>query len=74
MDNTTDLLRETATRLFADHADTATLRAAEQGVWPEKAWAALEEAGLHRALVDEDAGGYGLPVADAIPPLRPGRP
>jgi acyl-CoA dehydrogenase len=70
MDNTAEMLRDTATKLFAEHTEATALRTAEQGVWPEKAWAAVEEAGLHRALVDEDAGGYGLPVADALSLLR----
>ena len=70
MDNTAEMLRDTATRLFADHTDAAALRAAEQGTWPARAWATVEEAGLHRALVDEDAGGYGLGVTDAFSLLR----
>ena len=45
MDNTAEMLRDTATRLFAEHTDATALRAAEQGAWPEKAWAAVEEAG-----------------------------
>ena len=70
MDNTAAMLRETASRIFADYTDAAALRAAEQGIWPQAAWVAVEEAGLHRALVDEDAGGYGLAVADALSLLR----
>ena len=70
MDNTTDMLRDTATKLFAEYTTATALREAEQGVWPAKAWAAVAEAGLHRALVDEDAGGYGLAVADSLSLLR----
>jgi acyl-CoA dehydrogenase len=69
MDNTTDLLRETATRLFQEHCEASALRAAEKA-FPKAAWDAIEEAGLHRALVPEDAGGYGVPVADALSLLR----
>jgi alkylation response protein AidB-like acyl-CoA dehydrogenase len=69
MDNTADLLRETATRLFQEYCDAPALRAAEKA-WPQDAWDAIEEAGLHRALVPEDAGGYGVPVADALSLLR----
>jgi acyl-CoA dehydrogenase len=69
MDTTTDLLRETATRLFQEHCEAPALRAAETA-WPQAAWDAVEEAGLHRALVPEDAGGYGVPVADALSLLR----
>ena len=69
MDTTTDLLRETATRLFQQHCEPAALRAAETA-FPQAAWDAVEEAGLHRALVPEEAGGYGVPVADALSLLR----
>ncbi len=70
MDTEGDMLRETADRLFAARCDSATLRAAEQGTWPAALWAAVEEAALHRALVPEEAGGFGLPVADALSLLR----
>ena len=70
MDTEGDMLRETAHRLFAARCDSATLRASEQGTWPDALWAALEEAALHRALVPEDAGGFGLPVTDALSLLR----
>jgi acyl-CoA dehydrogenase len=69
-DSTGDLLRETARRVFQDHCDTATLRSADQGVWPGALWAAVEGAGLHRALVPEDAGGFGVSVTDALSLLR----
>lgn len=70
MDNTTEMLRDTATKLFAEYTTATALRETEQGGWPAKAWAAVEEAGLHRALVDEDAGGYGLGIADSLSLLR----
>jgi acyl-CoA dehydrogenase len=69
-DSTGDLLRETARRVFQDHCDTATLRAADQGIWPTALWAAVEEAGLHHALVPEHAGGFGVPITDAFSLLR----
>jgi acyl-CoA dehydrogenase len=74
MDSTADspgeMLRETASRLFQEHCETKVLREAEQGVWPAAAWAAVEEAGLHRALVPEDAGGFGVAIPDALSLLR----
>ena len=70
MDSTSDMLRETATRLFQEHCTTKVLRESEQGVWPAAAWRAVEEAGLHRALVPEDAGGFGVAVPDALGLLR----
>jgi acyl-CoA dehydrogenase len=68
--DTGDMLRETADRLFQAHCDTATQRSADQGTWPAALWAAIEEAGLHRALVPEDAGGFGVAVADALSLLK----
>ncbi len=70
MDSTTDMLRETATRLFGEHCEPKQLRNAETGVFQSAAWAAIEEAGLHRALVPEDAGGYGVDIADALSLVR----
>jgi acyl-CoA dehydrogenase len=69
-DNVGDMLRETADRLFQAHCDTATQRSADQGTWPAALWAAVEEAGLHRALVPEAAGGFGVTVADALSLLK----
>jgi acyl-CoA dehydrogenase len=61
-----DMLRETADRLFQAHCDTATQRSADQGTWPAALWSAVEESGLHRALVPEAAGGFGVAVPDAL--------
>jgi alkylation response protein AidB-like acyl-CoA dehydrogenase len=69
MDSTSDLLRETATRLFQEHCEAPRLRAAETE-WPQAAWDAVEEAGLTKALIPETAGGYGVAVADALSLLR----
>jgi acyl-CoA dehydrogenase len=66
MSETSDLLRATAERLFADHLDKTVHEAAEAGEWPAALWAAVEEAGLAGALVPEDAGGAGLDPADAL--------
>ena len=68
--NVGDMLRETADRLFQAHCDTATQRSADQGTWPAALWAAIDDAGLHRALVPEQAGGFGVPVPDALSLLR----
>jgi acyl-CoA dehydrogenase len=64
------MLRETADRLFQAHCDTATRRSADQGTWPAVLWAAIEAAGLHRALVPESAGGFGVAVPDALSLLK----
>jgi acyl-CoA dehydrogenase len=65
-----DMLRETAHRLFQSHCNTAGQRSADQGVWPAALWAAIEEAALHRALVPENAGGFGVDITDALSLLR----
>jgi acyl-CoA dehydrogenase len=64
------ILSDTADRLFADHVTPQVLAAAERGEWPAAAWQAIEDTGLHRALLPESAGGFGLPVADALGLLR----
>jgi len=69
-DSTGDLLRETASRVFQESCGTDVSRSADGGAWPTVAWAALAEAGLHRALLPEDAGGYGVAVTDALSLLR----
>ena len=68
--STGDLLRETATRLFAELCEPSVLRAAEHGVWPEAAWTALEEAGFTKAMAPESAGGFGIAPADALSLLK----
>ncbi|PPQ36564.1 acyl-CoA dehydrogenase family protein [Rhodopila globiformis] len=69
-DSVGDMLRDTADRLFQAHCDAATQRAADQGTWPGALWQVVEEAALHRALVPEEAGGFGVPVPDALSLLR----
>ena len=70
MDSTTDMLRETGTRLFGEFCEAKHLREAETGVFQAAAWSAVEAAGLHRAMVPEDFGGYGVDIADALSLLR----
>ena len=65
-DSAGNMLRETADRLFRTHCDTATGHAAEQGTWPAALWAAVEDAGLSRALVPEASGGFGIAPPDAL--------
>ena len=69
-ETTRDLLRETATRLFADLCQPAASRDAETGAWPAALWTAVEDAGLPRALVPESAGGSGVAFDDASVILR----
>lgn len=66
MSELTNILKQTAERLLADHVDKATLQAAEAGEWPQRLWDALEENGLTQPLVPESQGGFGATWADAF--------
>jgi alkylation response protein AidB-like acyl-CoA dehydrogenase len=61
---TDTLVLDAADRLFADHATTAIVNAAEAGAWPGELWQATEDAGFPDALAD--LGG----LADAVAILR----
>jgi acyl-CoA dehydrogenase len=67
---TETLIEATADRLFGDHVTARLRAAAEQGAFAAEAWRAAEEAGLPRALVPEEAGGFGMPAAEALSILR----
>jgi acyl-CoA dehydrogenase len=71
MSETSELLQQTAERIFGDHCDLGVLRAADAGNWPKALWDAVAEAGLTAALVPEERGGAGLSVAEAMAVLRP---
>ena len=68
--STPDLLRGTATRLFNDLCEPATLRTAESGIWQDRIWRAVEDAGLPKALVPESSGGPGVGFSDAMVIVR----
>lgn len=70
MDSAAEMLRDTTDRLLAEHVTPQVLRDAERGVWAEGLWAAVEEAGLTRALLPEAAGGYGVDPRDALRIVR----
>jgi acyl-CoA dehydrogenase len=61
---TDTLVLDAADRLFADHATTAVVNAAEAGTWPGELWQATEDAGFPDALAE--LGG----LADAVAILR----
>jgi acyl-CoA dehydrogenase len=71
MNDTSDnIIVDTATRIFQDLCEPATINDAEQGVWPKALWAALEESGLPLAWVPDDLGGAGATMADGFAVLR----
>ncbi len=64
------MVLDQADRLFNQHVTRAVLQQADEGVWPEALWREVEQAGLPLALVPEDDGGSGLPVAAAMRLVR----
>jgi acyl-CoA dehydrogenase len=69
-DNTENIIVDTATRIFRDLCEPATVNDAEKGVWPTALWDALEESGLTVAWVPDDLGGAGATMADGFAVLR----
>ncbi|MBN9469363.1 MAG: hypothetical protein ABS83_02910 [Rhodospirillales bacterium SCN 65-16] len=65
-----DLIAETAERLLADFATPQAADAAENGVFPDALWRAVEEAGFLLALIPEEAGGLGVDPESAAGLLR----
>lgn len=63
---TESLIEATADRLFGDHITPRLRASAEGGNFAAEAWQAVEEAGLPRALVPEEAGGFGMAPAEAL--------
>lgn len=60
------MLVDSVEKIFRDRIDSALINAAEVGTWPESLWRAVEEAGLTRSALDEQDGGAGLAIADAL--------
>src|SRR5689334_4443140 len=67
---TDSIITDTATRIFADLCEPATINAAEDGAWPEALWDALEESGLPLTWVPDTLGGAGAEMADGFAVLR----
>jgi acyl-CoA dehydrogenase len=63
-------LISTVDRVLEEHCGKAVREAAEAGEWPAALWRALEEVGLTRAALPEEAGGSGLDFGDAMLVLR----
>src|SRR5258708_39275599 len=66
MNETRDLLREAAERLFERHCSAEIMRRADGGEFPQALWRALSEAGYTSALIPESAGGAGFDMSDAL--------
>src|SRR5260370_33935 len=59
-----------ATGIFADLCEPGTVNAAEEGIWPQALWDALEAAGLTLTWVPDTLGGAGAEVIDGFQVLR----
>ena len=70
MSDSDNIIVDTATRIFRDLCEPATINDAETGVWPTALWDALEESGLPLAWVPEELGGAGAAMADGFAVLR----
>ncbi len=69
-DSTDSIIVDTATRIFQDLCEPATVNDAEKGIWPKALWGAIEESGLASAWVPEEFGGAGAAMADGFAVLR----
>ena len=67
---TDSIIVDTATRIFADLCEPATVNAAEEGTWPQALWDALEESGLTLTWVPDTLGGAGAELLDGFAVLR----
>jgi acyl-CoA dehydrogenase len=71
MDMTSDrIILVTAERLFADLFPREALLEATRGHWPSSQWDAIEAAGFPLALVDEQRGGFGVEISEALGLVR----
>jgi acyl-CoA dehydrogenase len=70
MSDSDNIIVDTATRIFHDLCEPATVNAAENGTWPKALWDALEESGLAVAWVPEELAGAGAAMADGFAVLR----
>ena len=65
-----DDLLKTVDRIFDEHCPKSVRESAEAGEWPATLWQALEEVGVTRAALPEEAGGSGIEFEDAMFALR----
>ena len=59
IDETSQLLADTAEKLFSDHVTKNCIIDAEKGKWPQELWAEVIDNGLNLILVPEELGGVG---------------
>lgn len=70
MNETRQMLEDSANRLFGDRLDWDVLTAIEEQGFPTALWVEVTDQGFHKVLADEGAGGMDIGWADAYPVLR----
>ncbi len=70
MSESTELLLQTAHRIFTDLSTVECVNSLEQGLWAQSLWDALEENGLANALLPMASGGSELGLADGVALLK----
>lgn len=60
------MIHDMAERLFRVNIGHGLRESVAAGNCPRALWTRVEEAGLHMALVPEEAGGFGVPAAEAL--------
>ncbi|WP_418319786.1 acyl-CoA dehydrogenase family protein [Piscinibacter sakaiensis] len=63
-------MANTAERLLQKFCSPEVVNRAEQGEWPDRLWQAVQDAGLHRAWLSEQAGGSAVDVGDVLAMLK----
>ena len=58
-DETSQLLSDTAEKLFSDHVTKNCIIDAEKGTWPDELWSEVIANGFNLILVPEELGGVG---------------
>ena len=56
---TSQLLYDTAEKLFSDHVTKNCIVDSEKGIWPDKLWTEVIDNGMNLVLVPEELGGVG---------------
>jgi alkylation response protein AidB-like acyl-CoA dehydrogenase len=66
VNETADIVGQTAARIFADLADPQAINSSTDDAWKAPLWQALAQAGLTLAWVAEEHGGAGASLADGF--------
>ncbi|MET4700062.1 acyl-CoA dehydrogenase [Constrictibacter sp. MBR-5] len=70
MNDSDNLIVDTATKLLQDLSTPSIINDAEAGKWPGGLWDALEESGLTLTWVSDELGGAGAEVSDGFAVLK----